>query len=200
MNIRLSNIFFLSAGFFLASVAGTLSHEFGHYIVAKWYGCDPRISYAFTYYDCEGSDANYAWMTFGGPFISMFLGSVGIILLLMSGKNAEKKSYTWRNWCLVFLSLFWLRPVINAATLLLLIFLNGKISDTMDEIVIAKSLGWAWWSVLLVFALPGAAASLFVFFKKIPKDQRSNFILAGIIGGIGGSLLWMKSLGPLLLP
>lgn len=39
---------YLSLGFVAFTVIGTLSHEFGHYAVAKSFGWNPRIGYAYT--------------------------------------------------------------------------------------------------------------------------------------------------------
>ena len=41
----------LCVGFILFTIIGTLSHEAGHYTVAKWFGYHPRINYAATYYN-----------------------------------------------------------------------------------------------------------------------------------------------------
>ena len=41
---------YLTLGFIAFTVIGTLSHEFGHYAVAKYFGYNPRIGYAYTIY------------------------------------------------------------------------------------------------------------------------------------------------------
>ncbi len=38
---------YLTLGFIAFTVIGTLSHEFGHYAVAKYFGWNPRIGYAY---------------------------------------------------------------------------------------------------------------------------------------------------------
>ena len=48
---------YLTLTFIVATVVGTLSHEFGHYIVAKSLGYDADIHYAFTTWDRDDSDA-----------------------------------------------------------------------------------------------------------------------------------------------
>ncbi|MES2779079.1 MAG: hypothetical protein V4651_04185 [Bacteroidota bacterium] len=43
----------LSCAFFIFTIVGTLSHEFGHYVVGKYYGAEPVIHYGYT------SDTHY---------------------------------------------------------------------------------------------------------------------------------------------
>lgn len=52
MNLRL--FLFLAVGFMFFTVFGTLSHEFGHFAVARFLGYPAKISYGSTY----NSDAN----------------------------------------------------------------------------------------------------------------------------------------------
>jgi hypothetical protein len=50
----------LFAGFIISVVAGTLSHECGHYFVARFLGYKGgHISYAFTYYGHKNPDSNF---------------------------------------------------------------------------------------------------------------------------------------------
>jgi len=41
---------FLAAGFILATIVGTVSHELGHYLPAKYYGFNAKFSYAMVSY------------------------------------------------------------------------------------------------------------------------------------------------------
>lgn len=50
--------FYLTLGFVLATVIGTVSHEGGHYIVAKSLGFNPHLGYAYVNYsDSKGIEA-----------------------------------------------------------------------------------------------------------------------------------------------
>ena len=68
MDKKLFIVLFLS--FIAATVIGTVSHEFGHYIVAKYFGYDAQIHYASTHW--QSPDPNNPIVT-GFP-IAITLG------------------------------------------------------------------------------------------------------------------------------
>ncbi|MEI6593966.1 MAG: hypothetical protein WCO28_00275 [Bacteroidota bacterium] len=47
---------YLTLGFIAFTVIGTLSHEFGHYAVAKYFGWNPRIGYAYTTFEIDSNN------------------------------------------------------------------------------------------------------------------------------------------------
>lgn len=194
-------LLFLFIAFILATVVGTVSHELGHYFVAKYLGYDVRISYAST--NIRGTTifaSDSFWFTWGGPFVTMFAGTAGFILLFIFCQSYYSTDrLEFRHWALIFLSLFWLR---QPAVFILWLFTGwlGKEPLRVDEIRIANNLQLPGWSILVLSAIIGAAVLIIVVFRFIPFAQRLTFILAGLLGGIAGYMLWMYLLGPVFLP
>ena len=101
---------------------------------------------------------------------------------------------------MVFISLFWLRPVANLFTWLGGYFIKGKFSSHGDESSIAFDLGIPNWSVATLTAIIGGIVLANIVFKFIPVKQRFTFIVSGLIGGISGYILWLILLGPIVMP
>lgn len=184
---------YLVFGFFLSVVIGTYTHELGHYIVAKIYGYTAIIEFNYTYLlDEEIDNIDRFYITIGGPVQTITFGTLGISLLYFKRKSFQgKEKLSFVQWSLIFLSLFWLRQIINSCTSILGYFLNGELSQSGDEVRIAKFYGLPEWSVLFFSGLIGLAVSLWVFFKFIPKPHRFMFLLSAIVGGGTGYLLWI---------
>jgi hypothetical protein len=199
-------LLYLVAGFILATILGTLSHEMGHYLANKILGYEARITYKSTVLiHTENSSARSAQERFvislAGPLQTLLTGTIGLILLFSFQSSFNRKNLLRpKQWLLVFIALFWLRQVA-----LLVMWLVAGVTDpskrfASDEIKMSRYLdlpaGFLFWAT----GLAGAVVVGIVLFKFIPLSQRMTFVLAGIIGGIGGYLLWFGWVGKLLLP
>ncbi|MFI5131972.1 MAG: M50 family metallopeptidase [Chitinophagales bacterium] len=193
----------LSLAFIIAAIIGTLSHEFGHYIVAKGLGYKASIHYAHTSLDggLSESSNNRVLILSGGPLQTILMGMIGLLLLELRKRSFKTKARLTRGqWVLIFITLFWLRQTANLFVWLGDYLLTKQFSYSMDEIRIALELGLPFWSLAAITGLTGLVILCIVIFKFIPTPQRQTFILSGIIGGVTGYILWLYLLGPVLLP
>lgn len=194
----------LIIAFIFATIVGTLSHEFGHYLFAKLRGVNSEIHYGYTSLIYDGNlrgkvKFDYFIFTLGGPFLTILTGIIGFLLLFKY--NPKKNSiFSIKHWIFVFLSLFWLRQSANFVTWNIGFLINGRYSSRGDEIKLAKYLGWESWSIILPTAIIGVLVTAIVIFKFIPFEKRFTFIIAGFIGGILGFFIWLEFLGEIILP
>lgn len=225
----------LFMGFIVSTIVGTLSHELGHYTVAKSMGYEARINFGMTpwydkvnkpfidstyskYYDQIKNNKDFPdkekffriqtkfsldsfWILLGGPLQTMLTGTFGLIFLITYKRrlnNVYQLSKT--GWLLVFTSLFWLRQTTNLFTGFCFLIMTGKTSYRGDEIRLAFHLGIPLWTIEIVTGIIGAIILLYVILKIIPEKQRLTFILSGLFGGVTGYILWLKALGPILMP
>lgn len=136
-----------------------------------------------------------------GPLQTIIVGSLGFIWLIVRRNKRKNHHLNTIDYLAIFLSLFWLREVFNPILSIgQAILLNGSSYFGGDEYYIAKFLGLSDGAIALPLALIGSLLSYIVVYKIIPKPKRSTFIDAALIGGIMGYILWMKILGPILLP
>src|SRR5690349_4407101 len=111
---------YLSVAFILATIIGTVSHECGHYIAARMLGWNAHLHYSSTSW-MPGLTTTYQDYRFerfliilAGPVQTMFTGSIGFLLLLSFRKYyLAAQKLTCKQWCIIFLSLFWLRQTFN---------------------------------------------------------------------------------------
>ncbi|MEX2379345.1 MAG: hypothetical protein WD530_01270, partial [Vicingaceae bacterium] len=80
------------------------------------------------------------------------------------------------------------------------LFLSGSQYFGGDEYELAQLLGLADGFIAIPLALIGLGISHHVIYKVIPKEKRSSFIDAGLMGGILAYLLWMRVIGEHILP
>jgi len=133
----------------------------------------------------------------GGVFQTIFIGSLGFLLLY---KRRKSEYFTIKDWILVFISLFWSREILNLIVGVIRGLFNKEgIYFYGDEAKISKLLNLPDWSILLPL---GAIAVIVIVFiiKLIPNKLRYTFILSGIIGSPIGYFLWMHFLGSKILP
>lgn len=198
-DIRL--LVWLTVGFILSVVAGTLSHELGHYAVAKYLGYAAEITYGYTFWEpLDGSSSvnplHSFYITLGGPVQTMSFGTVGIILLFATGKNfGVGRSSKFMHWFLIFLSLFWLRQAAIFVGRTLEYFIVGRFSHLGDEAKIADHLQMASWSICLLTGSIGFVVLATVINRFVPQETKVTFIVAGLTGGPLGYVLWNSLLG-----
>jgi hypothetical protein len=206
--------------FLCLTMAGTLWHELGHFIAAKYYGFHPQLSFNHTHWEYDkqfyGKTTSQSYSSFneseaiknqeqssfislGGPIMTMGLGTIGFIGVLVSKHNKKQPALTGMGWLFVFFSLFWMRQLFNACRHFLALAISEEMTPS-DEEQIAVALKLAPYSISLLTALAGLSILGKLIFSLIPLQSRYTFVMAGIIGGPAGYLLWMHFLGPLLLP
>jgi hypothetical protein len=192
---------FLTLGFIVFTVIGTVSHECGHYVAAKLMGFDAQMNYMSTWLvasDHRMTLKQSFWFTLGGPLQTMLTGTIGFLAVWLSIRSANELNF--KQWLLVFLSLFWLRQPANFLLWQADYFLSGYLSRRGDEIKLSQSLGWPVWAIAFLTALVGFLVLLFIIFRVIPKTLRFTFIISGITGGVLGYLLWLVYFGKIIMP
>ena len=141
------------------------------------------------------------WISWGGPIQTMLFGFLGCIILWVRRKKRQAEGFTLWDWGAVFLALFWLREIANLVLSLSkgVFCLSGNCFGG-DEKRLSIGLGLWEGTLPILFGLIGLTVSLWVVFRVVPISVRFTFILSGFSGGSLGWLLWMKILGPVLLP
>jgi hypothetical protein len=204
IDIRLFIALFFA--FIAATVIGTVAHECGHYLVAKYLGYDAEISYAYsdwqpTVINLDKIERDNLYILLGGPVQTLLTGTTGFILLLFSRHSFTATSrLSARQWAIIFLSLFWLRPTANMVIWVGAYLLTGYFSSKGDEIGIANYLELPNWTIACFTAVIGAIILAIVVFKFIPQKQRFTFIISGLAGGVTGYLLWIVWFGKYIMP
>ncbi|RRA95777.1 hypothetical protein [Paenimyroides viscosum] len=200
-------LFSLIITFVLFTIIGTVSHETGHYLVAKIVGLDAIVHYGSTSiiipddFDDIITKSELLLVTLGGPLQTIFTGTLGLLLLLYNRKKIiSLKKLKIIHWFYIFLSLFWLRQTFNFITLITKYFIKGRYSKQMDEIKLARNLDIHDFSILIPTAFIGLLVAFYIIFKYIPYNQRFTFILSGLIGGILGFYFWLILFGKFILP
>ncbi len=141
------------------------------------------------------------WITLAGPLQTMLTGSLGLLLIFIyRNRYTSVNPLSFWEWLPIFLSLFWERQVFNFFAGARLSFLKAVPSLQSDETKLSIYFNWPGWLLNTITALIGLVFSIFVVFKIVPSNYRSIFIMAGLAGGLGGFIIWIKLLGPMLLP
>lgn len=214
--IQLSNLLWLSLGFFFSVIAGTLAHETGHYVVAKLYGYKAAVHYASCSYQINNADVVQQngydketsrvddfelWFILGGIIETLLTGTIGLIFLFIfktKYKSIDKPSVS--HWILIFLTLFCLREPVNLFMLLINYIFTGTLSINGDEAKIALHFGLPSAMVLIVLSIISLIIFVIILFKFIPYKQRLTFLISGLVGGAGGYYFWLIKFGPIILP
>ncbi len=149
----------------------------------------------------ERLQAERFWIRIGGPAQTLLTGLLGLTILCLRRRRIHTYGLEGVDWLAVFLSLFWLREVFNLfmSVSMELISPDGSYFGG-DERYISYYLNLGEGTVSIILGLLGLFVSIFVIFKIIPLPLRFTFIGSGLLGGILGYILWIKILGPLVLP
>ncbi len=135
----------------------------------------------------------------GGVIQTITIGTLGFLLLFFSNEKSLVK-FKLKQWIFVFMAFFWSREVFNLFTGVFIGFTtNRKDYFYGDEAKIATLLNLQEGTLLLPLGIIGFGI-LFLTIKAIPNRLRHTFVLAVMVGSAIGYLLWMKLLGPLVLP
>lgn len=151
------------------------------------------------YYSCtSGKRLDTLLISLGGPLQTLLTGFIGFGLLYY---RRQSKDFTLTNWLLVFLAFFSSRmifnPLVSGTSYLL-----GQ-SDRLivgDELHIGMMVGIPPVVLSAVLFLTALSICCVVVFRFMPVESRRKFILCGFLGSGLGYLVWMKLLGPWLLP
>lgn len=197
-----SLLFKLSLAFIVCVAIGTLSHELGHLFIAKLLGFKVDLHYAhINWSGREASKIENFWIQLGGPLQTMFTGIIGLFVLIKRRLKNEVNEFNVMDWFWLFLGLFWLRQLSNLISSVSLAILGDEENYFGgDEAIISNLLGFPEGIVPIVTGLIGLLISLYLVFRLLPMKYRFTFINSGIIGGSLGLWLWLKGIGPILLP
>lgn len=135
----------------------------------------------------------------GGPIQTMLTGTISFLLLWFNRKKINNK-LTFLQWTYVFLAFFWSRQIFNMLTGTVLYFKRGKWVITGDEALLSYYNNLPTVTINAVTAVIAAIFLSITVFKFIPKQQQLTFITSGVVGATIGGLLWLKYLGPVILP
>jgi hypothetical protein len=189
----------LSLGFLITVLVGTISHEAGHWLMAKVLGYNPHIHYSHTSYSGEHINTkDRILIRLAGPLQTMVTGCIGLGLLRAHQLkiNSPRLAY----WIMIFLSMFWLRPVINFVVMTIVYCITGELSGHSDETKLSIQMGLPVLTLPILTTTIGVIVFCWVFFKRISKFERTSFILAGIVGGGLSFWVWNWRIGQYILP
>ncbi len=203
ITIDIKSLLVLTATFVVFTAIGTVSHEYGHIIVAKYLGYETTLHYGSMSYDkgAEISHSNVFWITVGGPLQTTLTGFIGLLVIFLRRNLIKEIGLRWVDWLAVFMSLFWLREVFNLLMSIAyeLISPNGSYFGG-DEVFISYGMDLWEGTIPILLGVMGLLISIFVIFRVVPNRLRLTFIVSGFLGGVLGFILWMYILGPKLLP
>lgn len=208
MKSNLKLFTYLTFTFVLFTIIGTLSHEFGHYLVGRLLGYDVYINYGFTRFAPDqhikpslSNSYHYFLFILGGPLETMLTGTIGMALIYRYRKSFQSVSHlSIQQWSFIFIALFWLRQIFNFITGIIVFIVKGKILKGNDESKLDRYLGFPNGTVITLTGITAVIIVSLIVFQFIPKRQRLTFIVSGLIGGIAGYILWFHYLGKIILP
>jgi hypothetical protein len=134
--------------------------------------------------------ADHTKIEMAGKLITFLISAIG--LLVYFARRRYEKKMSWLDWLSVILGLVFMRDVvINTINLF-----NGFM--TCHEAKLWHHLNLPIFTSTAIYNGVGLLLFCFILYK-IPKSNRSLFIISGIIGTILGGLLWLVWLGDLML-
>lgn len=185
--------------FALSAVAGTVSHELGHYIAASILHYQPTLHYSYVTCLLPVDDAN---LDIRNP------ANVDAILILLAGPLTTivialiGSVFVHRNSAFFFyLSLFWLRFPFNLAAA---VFGEMRFPDGSyyggDELLLSKAFGLYTGTFSLLLGITGIIFLIRSFLIFVGPQDRIKFLVTGFTGGVIGYVIWFVWIGPVLLP
>ena len=235
----------ITCAFIFFTVVGTLTHEFGHIVVAEYLGYETELHYGSMQYDYPDIEkdplvielkkntqdnaeaiqnkedfdelprrkelfkilkekypypkSHAAWITFGGPAQTLLTSFFGLFILFYRRSKA-KEYFVIMDWIGVFLALFALREIFNFVMVLFKTILNGDVASRNDEFRLSIYLELNQWTIPTIALIIGTIICTYVVFRVIPLKYRFTFLIAGFVGGILGFFIWLRWLGPVVLP
>ena len=213
-------IYLIVGGFILATIVGTISHEYGHIAVAKYLGYNTSLHFSSMGYSKDPSHISQKvkdslstrefealtrlrkseshCITLGGPIQTGIVGLFGFGVLWI--RRNKRLSFSLKDWFCVILTFFLARQILNFGVQIVRYFITGEHKNTGDEIKLALYLDWPIYSIAFSTCLFSILICCITVFKFIPQEYRIRFIWSGRIGCGIGYFVWMVWLGPILLP
>ncbi|MCU0328682.1 MAG: hypothetical protein MUE53_06795 [Chitinophagales bacterium] len=197
-NIKESLTLFLFS--FFSVIFGTVSHEFGHFIVSLYLGYKPILHYS----SCDSgmilNDIHQILILLGGICITFLISifSLSIVYFVRLQKNF------YLLYLMIYLTMFSARFIINFFMALFFIgFLGGGsyFGLNNDEVRLSKYLD-LYEGTFPLLGLFLAFGIMFLLFKKVfyNLNQAFQFLVLTFFGGILGMYFWLYSLGKYILP
>jgi hypothetical protein len=181
----------LSFGVLFAPVA-ILLHECGHYTAAAALGLGPHLHFADTTIGGRATPASLRLVVAAGPSITALMVLAGLFWLWHLRRDRWQAPVRPTDWFATFLVLCaarWLRCSTGALAL----------HQPSDEAMLSASVGFPPW--LLPYLLAPVALGLLVAAVRLhPRGNRLVPFGSAVVGICLGAVLWVKVLGPLLLP
>lgn len=139
-------------------------------------------------------------ITLGGPVLTIIIGTLGLVVAFMYRRRFTDTALSFKKWLVVFTALFWLREPVNYIFDLLITVRQGSFPRRNDEAILARYLGLDSWSISFVLAVVGLLSVWIVYRRFIPDQDKTTFLLAGLVGGLGGYISWLFLFGPIFMP
>jgi hypothetical protein len=205
LKIHLKPFIYLNIAFFVVVIVETVAHELGHYLVAEMLGYHARLHFGSTTWsrgvlDTEVVKWNHFLITLGGPQLTVTAGTAGLFFLVLYGKAFPQKMPSFKQWALIFTSLFWLRQGSNLMVMILLFIKTGNFKFKSDEIKLTQYLNFPPFTLTLVSSFISLIIFVYVVRTYVPKFLQLTFVAASLIGGISGYVLWLHGFGKYILP
>lgn len=192
---------FFSLLFFISIVVGTITHEFGHILVAKFLGYSVKLDYHSMEWYARNSSGfskpqnHNILVTMGGVLMTILISFISFYLLL------KEKLTNLKFWLLFFCSLFISRQIVNLFMSILgkLLFMKPSYFGG-DELALSQMFNLYDGSVSIFLAIIAILVCYYLVFKILPKKYLISFFVGGLFGGALGYYLWFFMIGPFLLP
>lgn len=198
-DIKPIKIFYFSLIFILLTIVGTQLHELGHYLTAYFLNFEPKLHYASVSYDISVNSKFYSenkvlLIKVAGPLQTIFMGVLGLTIMKLYRVNER----IW--WIGVFSALFLLRQVFIMLFAFINSFCKGKFIFGGDEAKIARILNFHPSFFVVLLGILSALICGYIFFVRVPKRIRLNFIIGSLIGSTLGFIIWFYLIGKIVLP
>jgi len=139
-------------------------------------------------------------ITLGGPVLTILIGTFGLLVAYLSRQRFSGEPLSLKKWFIVFITLFWLREPANYIFDVLVTVRQGTFPRRNDEAVLARYLGLDSWTISFALAVIGLVLVWIVYRRFVPDPDKTTFLLAGLLGGLGGYISWLFFLGPIFMP
>ncbi|MDR6968997.1 hypothetical protein J2X31_003023 [Flavobacterium arsenatis] len=203
LNFEILHIVKFTLIFILLTIIGTVSHECGHFFVAKRLGFNPTLHHSNVSFDVEIENSpaflvKELSILLAGPIQTISTGMIGFVLILIRRRNNDH--FKLIDWVATFLSLFWLRQCFNLTMSFVNALITCEFSFYGDEAKISEMLNLHSATIGIITGLLGCIICSFVVFSFVPIRFRYNLIIGGIIGSLLGLYVWTGFLGKFMLP
>jgi hypothetical protein len=169
-------------------------HELRHYATASAFGGSPTLHYRMT--TCATPSrmgpSGKLLVVIAGPLGDGIISGAGLLWLYLLRKHRREAAPTLAEWLATVLAMSaarWLRG------------LGGSPSHPQpgDEVFISQAMGMPGWFLPYLLA-PVCVVPLVAVIRLHPPGARLVPFVVLVLGGLTGRQLWMRVVGPFLLP